>query len=72
MWQMCLKGYGLKGVQLMDPKMDTGFLKPGETMEDTYDTARELSPKECLGIMDELFCLEVRDHQTRQSIHAHN
>lgn len=40
--------------------MDTGFLQPGETMEDDYDVGRELTPAECLGIMDQILCLEVR------------
>lgn len=43
----------------MDPKMDTGFLAEGETMEDSYDIWRELLPEECLGIIDQLLCLEV-------------
>lgn len=43
----------------MDPKMDTGFLRPGETMEDEYDVSRGLLPEECLGIMDQILCLEV-------------
>jgi hypothetical protein len=43
----------------MDPKMDTGFLKEGETMDDDYDLDRELSSEQCLGIIDELLCLEV-------------
>ena len=39
--------------------MDTGFLVPGETMEDQYDITQMLLPEEVLGIMDEMFCLEV-------------
>lgn len=39
--------------------MDTGFLRPGETMEDEYDVSRGLLPEECLGIMDQILCLEV-------------
>ncbi|KAI5290811.1 hypothetical protein KEM54_000372 [Ascosphaera aggregata] len=36
----------------MDPKMDSGYLAPGETLEDDYDVLRELRPEEvvaCLG-----------------------
>ncbi len=44
----------------MDPKMDTGYLEAGETMEDEYDIGRALLPEEVLGITDQLFCLEVR------------
>ena len=45
----------------MDPKMDTGFLQPGETMEDEYDVGRSITPEECLGVMDQILCLEVRE-----------
>lgn len=43
----------------MDPKMDTGFLAEGHTMEDDYDITREVLPEEILGIIDQLLCLEV-------------
>lgn len=43
----------------MDPKMDTGFLAAGETMDDDYDVGTNLLPEEVLGIIDQLFCLEV-------------
>lgn len=44
----------------MDPKMDTGFLSPGETLEDDYDVLQPLSPEQVIGIMDQLLCAEVR------------
>lgn len=44
----------------MDPKMDTGYLAEGETMDDDYDLGRILLPEEVLGIIDQIFCLEVR------------
>ena len=43
----------------MDPKMDSGYLAPGEILEDEYDVLRPLSPEETIGIMDELLCHEV-------------
>ena len=43
----------------MDPKMDSGYLKPGETFQDTYDVSKELSPEEVVGVMDQLLCHEV-------------
>ena len=43
----------------MDPKMDTGYLEPGDTMEDEFDTSKSLLPEEVLGIIDQLLCLEV-------------
>ena len=43
----------------MDPKMDSGYLGPGETLEDDYDVLRELLPEETVGIMDQMLCYEV-------------
>ena len=43
----------------MDPKMDNGYLAPGETLEDEYDVAKPLLPREIIGIMDQLLCHEV-------------
>lgn len=43
----------------MDPKMDSGFLAPGETMEDDYDYGHVLLPEEVVGIIDQLLCHEV-------------
>ncbi|KAJ4335971.1 N-alpha-acetyltransferase, non-catalitic subunit [Ascochyta clinopodiicola] len=46
----------------MDPKMDSGFLEPGETLEDDYDTSSPLLPEELIGIMDQLLCYEMAWH----------
>jgi hypothetical protein len=46
----------------MDPKMDSGFLLPGETLEDAYDTLAPLLPEEVIGIMDHLLCYEMAWH----------
>ena len=43
----------------MDPKMDSGCLEPGETLEDHYDVSQNLLPEEVIGIMDQLFSYEV-------------
>ena len=43
----------------MHPKMDSGFLEAGETLDDDYDVLRELLPEETIGIMDQLLCFEV-------------
>lgn len=45
--------------QIMDPKMDSGCVAPGEEFEETYDVSRSLLPEEVLGIIDELICHEV-------------
>lgn len=44
----------------MDPKMDSGCLAPGESLDETYDITRSLLPEEVLGIIDQLLCHEVR------------
>jgi hypothetical protein len=46
----------------MDPKMDSGFLEPGETLEDDYDTLASILPEELIGIMDQLLCHEMAWH----------
>ncbi|MCJ1399551.1 hypothetical protein MMC11_002753 [Xylographa trunciseda] len=46
-------------LEIMDPKMDSGCLAPGETLEDDYDILRELLPEEVVGIVDQLLCAEV-------------
>ena len=39
--------------------MDSGFLEPGESMEDEYDFGEPLLPEEIIGIIDQLLCHEV-------------
>lgn len=46
----------------MDPKMDSGYLESGETLEDDYDVLKELSPEEAIGIMDQLLAYEMAWH----------
>jgi hypothetical protein len=43
----------------MDRKMDSGYLEPGETMEDEYEFSQALLPEEIIGIIDQLLCHEV-------------
>lgn len=42
--------------------MDSGFLEPGETIEENYDTLKDLLPEELIGIMDQLLCYEMAWH----------
>ncbi|KAK3392260.1 Mak10 subunit, NatC N-terminal acetyltransferase-domain-containing protein [Sordaria brevicollis] len=49
-------------LEIGDPKMDSGCLAPGETLEETYDVNRDLEPAEVLGIIDQLICLEMAWH----------
>ncbi|EON96300.1 putative amino-acid n-acetyltransferase subunit protein [Phaeoacremonium minimum UCRPA7] len=46
-------------LEIMDSKMDSGCLEPGESLDEDYDTSRPLLPKEVLGIIDQLLCHEV-------------
>jgi hypothetical protein len=43
--------------------MDSGYLAPGETLEDDYDVLKPLLPEEVIGIMDQMLRLEVRYRQ---------
>lgn len=45
--------------QIMDSKMDSGYLEEGESPEDEYNVLRQLLPEEVIGIMDQMLCLEV-------------
>ncbi|KAI5281160.1 hypothetical protein KEM52_003982, partial [Ascosphaera acerosa] len=45
-------------IEVMDPKMDSGYVAPGETLDDDYDVSRDLSAEEVIGIMDQLLCHE--------------
>lgn len=46
-------------LEIMDPKMDSGFLNSGESVEHDYDVLRKLLPEEVIGIMDQVLCFEV-------------
>ncbi|KAL2195676.1 Mak10 subunit, NatC N-terminal acetyltransferase-domain-containing protein [Corynascus similis CBS 632.67] len=49
-------------LEIMDPKMDSGCLAPGEALDDDYDVARSLLPSEVVGIIDQLLSLEMAWH----------
>ncbi|KAL8918943.1 MAG: hypothetical protein Q9208_007053 [Pyrenodesmia sp. 3 TL-2023] len=49
-------------LEIMDPKMDSGFLAEGETLEDTFDVLKELLPEEVVGLMDQMLCHEMAWH----------
>ncbi|KAI1001414.1 hypothetical protein K3495_g6783 [Podosphaera aphanis] len=49
-------------LEIMDRKMDSGFLEPGETLVDDYDFGLELLPEEVIGIIDQLLCHEMAWH----------
>jgi N-alpha-acetyltransferase 35, NatC auxiliary subunit len=50
---------GADVLQIMDSKLDSGHLQPGETLEDEYNVLRDLLPEEVIGIMDQILCHEV-------------
>ena len=55
----------------MDPKMDSGCLPSGESVDEDYDVTRPLLPAEVIGIIDQLLCLEVwRPHIPSMSCNA--
>jgi hypothetical protein len=55
----------------MDPKMDSGYLAPGETLEDDYDVSKDILPEEVIGIIDQLLCHEVGIPSVEGSFLAH-
>ncbi|OJD12407.1 hypothetical protein AJ78_06998 [Emergomyces pasteurianus Ep9510] len=50
-------------LEIMDEKMDSGYLAPGETLDDDFDVVKRLLlPEEVVGIMDQLLSHEVAWH----------
>jgi hypothetical protein len=49
-------------MQIMDPKMDSGYIPPGDTFEPDFDVCAALPVEQVLGIMDELLRLELLFH----------
>ncbi|KAL1602502.1 N-alpha-acetyltransferase, non-catalitic subunit [Paraconiothyrium brasiliense] len=49
-------------IEIMDPKMDSGFLQTGETLEDDFDPLAPVLPEELIGIMDQLLSYEMAWH----------
>lgn len=47
----------------MDPKMDNGYLAPGETLDEDFDLGKNLLTVQVLGIMDQLLSYEMAWHQ---------
>ena len=53
----------LTPVKVMDPKMDSGCLEEGETLDEGFDVGTPLSPAQVLGIIDQLLCYEAAWHR---------
>ncbi|KAK4101848.1 Mak10-domain-containing protein, partial [Parathielavia hyrcaniae] len=49
-------------LEIGDPKMDSGCLAPGESLDEGYDVTRSLLPSEVVGIIDQLLSLEMAWH----------
>ncbi|KAK5011242.1 hypothetical protein LTR28_004618 [Elasticomyces elasticus] len=50
-------------LEIMDPKMDSGFLQPGETLYDNFNVSAPLTAEQVVWVMDELFCYEMAWHK---------
>ena len=48
--------------QIMDPKMDSGYVAPGDTFEADFDPASPRPLDEIIWILDQLLCLEIMWH----------
>ena len=58
-------------LQMMDPKMDSGFLAGEDTLEDEYDVLQKILPEELVGIMDQMLCYEVSEStECRECVNA--
>ncbi|KAI4253463.1 MAG: hypothetical protein LQ352_003678 [Teloschistes flavicans] len=49
-------------LEIMDSKMDSGYLTDGEKLEDDFDVLHEVLPEEIVGLMDQILCLEMAWH----------
>lgn len=45
--------------QIGDPKMDSGCLEPGESLDQEFDMTKDILPEELIWLMDELLNREV-------------
>ncbi|RMY26747.1 hypothetical protein D0866_10645 [Hortaea werneckii] len=50
-------------LEIMDPKMDSGYVPPNDSFNADFDVCRGLEATEVLWIMDELLCLEIAWHE---------
>lgn len=46
-------------LEIMDPKMDSGFIPEGDTFDADFDPSAPLQAGEVIWIMDQLLCLEI-------------
>ncbi|KAI9718854.1 MAG: hypothetical protein M1828_006543 [Chrysothrix sp. TS-e1954] len=53
----------VQALEVMDPKMDSGCLEVGETLEDNYNVSAPLYPDGVVGIIDQLLSYEAAWHQ---------
>ncbi|KAI5245798.1 Mak10-domain-containing protein [Aureobasidium subglaciale] len=51
-------------LEIMDPKMDSGFVIPGkDAAVDNFDPLQKMLPEEIIGVMDQLLSFEMSWHQ---------
>lgn len=52
----------VSALEIMDPKMDSGYLTLGKSHAEVYDVQKSILPEEAIGIIDQLLCLEMAWH----------
>ncbi|KXL51369.1 hypothetical protein M433DRAFT_73094 [Acidomyces richmondensis BFW] len=50
-------------LEIMDPKMDSGYVPPDDTFEPELDVCRGLEAEEVIWILDQIMCLEIAWHE---------
>lgn len=46
-------------IEIMDPKMDSGFIPEGDSFDPEFDVEGVLQPEQVLWVIDQLMCLEI-------------
>ncbi|KAL9614381.1 MAG: hypothetical protein Q9167_001110 [Letrouitia subvulpina] len=49
-------------LEMMDPKMDSGYLQNHDSFEDDLDAIQDLLPEEVIGVMDQMLSYEMAWH----------
>ncbi|KAF2478792.1 Mak10 subunit, NatC N-terminal acetyltransferase-domain-containing protein [Neohortaea acidophila] len=60
-------------LEIMDPKMDSGYIPPGDTLDPDFDPSVGLEAGEVIWIMDQLLCLEItwlEGHPLSQTVYT--
>ncbi|KAL9047417.1 MAG: hypothetical protein Q9214_000008 [Letrouitia sp. 1 TL-2023] len=49
-------------LEMMDPKMDSGYLENDDSLEDDWDAIQDLMPEEVVGVIDQMLSYEMAWH----------